>query len=50
MRNMNSSAPADIDALETEHSVCLVPEDHAPRTLTHIDFIQVRNGAVHVLD
>ena len=44
-------SPADIDALEAEYGVCLVPEDHAPRTLTgHIDFIQVRNGAVHVLD
>jgi hypothetical protein len=43
--------PADIDALETEHGVCLVPKDHTPRTLAgHIDSIQVRNGAVHVLD
>ena len=33
------------------HGINLVPEDHPGRTLTgHIDFIQVRNGAVHILD
>jgi ATP-dependent exoDNAse (exonuclease V) beta subunit len=43
--------PADIDALEVEHGISLVPEDHPGRSLTgHIDFIQVRNGAVHILD
>jgi transposase-like protein len=43
--------PQDIDALETEHNVRLLPEGHEPRVLTgHIDFLQVRNGAVHILD
>ena len=42
---------ADIDALETEHGIRLLPEGHEPRVLTgHIDFLQVRNGAVHILD
>jgi hypothetical protein len=42
---------ADIDALEIEHGIRLLPEGHEPRVLTgHIDFIQVRNGAVHILD
>jgi hypothetical protein len=41
----------DIDALETEHGIRLLPEAHEPRVLTgHIDFLQVRNGAVHILD
>ena len=41
----------DIDALEIEHGIRLLPEGHEPRVLTgHIDFIQVRNGAVHILD
>ena len=42
---------ADIDALEVEYGIQLLPEGHAPRVLTgHIDFLQVRNGAVHILD
>jgi hypothetical protein len=42
---------ADIDALEVEHGVQLLPEGQTPRVLTgHIDFLQVRNGAVHILD
>jgi len=42
---------ADIDALEIEHGIRLLPEGHEPRVLTgHIDFIQIRNGAVHILD
>lgn len=42
---------SDIDALEAEHGLRLLPEGHAPRVLTgHIDFLQVRNGAVHILD
>ena len=42
---------ADIDALEIEHGVQLLPEGASPRVLTgHIDFLQVRNGAVHILD
>ncbi len=41
----------DIDALEIEHGIRLLPEAHEPRVLTgHIDFLQVRNGAVHILD
>ena len=41
----------DIDALEAEHDIQLLPEGHQPRVLTgHIDFIQIRNGAVHILD
>ena len=42
---------ADIDALEVEHGLQLFPEGGSPRVLTgHIDFLQVRNGAVHILD
>ena len=42
---------ADIDALEVEHGLQLLPEGVSPRVLTgHIDFLQVRNGAVHILD
>jgi hypothetical protein len=41
--------PADIDALEVEHSIRLLPQGQ--RFLTgHIDFLQIRNGAVHILD
>src|ERR1035437_5906693 len=41
----------DIDALEVEHGIRLLPPGHSPRVLTgHIDFLQVRNGAVHILD
>ena len=41
----------DIDALEVEYGLQLFPNGDAPRVLTgHIDFIQVRNGAVHILD
>lgn len=42
---------ADIDALEVEHGIRLLPPGNSPRVLTgHIDFLQVRNGAVHILD
>src|SRR5262249_15700827 len=43
---------SDIDALEREHRIELAPGDTgAQRTITgHIDFLQVRNGAVHILD
>jgi hypothetical protein len=42
---------ADIDALEVEYGLHLLPEGGSPRVLTgHIDFLQVRNGAVHILD
>ena len=41
----------DIDALEVEHGIRLLPPAHSPRALTgHIDFLQVRNDAVHILD
>jgi hypothetical protein len=42
---------SDIDALEVEYGLQLLPESDSPRVLTgHIDFLQVRNGAVHILD
>jgi hypothetical protein len=42
---------ADIDALEVEYGISLLPEGDGSRVLTgHIDFLQVRNGAVHILD
>jgi transposase-like protein len=42
---------ADIDALEVEYGISLLPGDAPQRSLTgHIDFVQVRNGAVHILD
>jgi ATP-dependent exoDNAse (exonuclease V) beta subunit len=42
----------DIAALERQHHVQLAPRDGSkPRVITgHIDILQVRNGAVHVLD
>ncbi len=42
----------DIEALEQEHGIELAPRvGAAERTITgHIDFLQVRNGAVHILD
>ena len=42
----------DISALEKEHHIELARRDNnKPRVITgHIDFLQVRNGAVHVLD
>ncbi len=44
-------AENDIAALEKQHGVELVPKNGAPRSITgHIDFVQVRNGAVHILD
>jgi PD-(D/E)XK nuclease superfamily len=43
---------ADITALERHHGIRLLPEDGtADQTITgHIDFLQIRNGAVHILD
>lgn len=43
---------ADITALEAQHGIELVPRVGATaRTITgHIDFLQVRNGSVHLLD
>jgi transposase-like protein len=42
----------DIVVLEQQHGIELAPRaDAAHRTITgHIDFLQVRNGAVHILD
>ena len=41
----------DIQALERLHGIELAPKTGAPRAITgHIDFLQVRNGAVHILD
>lgn len=42
----------DIVALEQQHGIELAQRDgNKPRVITgHIDFLQVRNGAVHVLD
>jgi transcription elongation factor Elf1 len=42
----------DITALERHHGIRLLPDDApADQTITgHIDFLQVRNGAVHILD
>jgi hypothetical protein len=42
----------DFASLEREHRIELMPSNGAAeRTITgHIDFLQVRNGAVHVLD
>ena len=43
---------ADITALERHHGIRLLPEGApADQTITgHIDFLQIRNGAVHILD
>jgi transposase-like protein len=43
---------SDIYTLERQHSIQLAPRvGDSPRVITgHIDFLQVRNGAVHVLD
>jgi ATP-dependent exoDNAse (exonuclease V) beta subunit len=43
---------SDITALERQHTIELAPrQSDSPRVITgHIDFLQVRNGAVHILD
>ena len=44
-------APSDIRALEREHGISLLPPGSGAESITgHIDFLQVRNGAVHILD
>ena len=44
-------APADIGVLEQEHGISLLPPDSSAESITgHMDFLQVRNGAVHILD
>ena len=41
----------DIAALERQYDIRLVDRTNGPVSITgHIDFIQVRNGAVHILD
>jgi transposase-like protein len=41
---------ADIAAMECEHGIELAPKTGAPRAITgHLDFLQVRNGAIHIL-
>jgi transposase-like protein len=41
--------PPDVDAIEIEYGVRLLPPGEEFLT-GHIDFLQVRNGAVHILD
>jgi transposase-like protein len=41
--------PTDVDALEVEYGIHLLPQGQISLT-GHIDFLQVRNGAVHILD
>jgi len=43
-------SPATIAELEREHGIALMPEGAAGALTGHIDFLQVRNGAVHILD
>jgi hypothetical protein len=41
----------DIDAIERHYAIELAPKTGVPRAITgHLDFLQVRNGAVHILD
>ena len=42
--------PVTIAALETRYGVAFRPEDATGAITGHIDFLQVRNHAVHVLD
>ena len=43
---------SDIEALEHEHGIELAPHngDTARAITGHIDFLQARNGAIHILD
>ncbi len=43
-------AQDDIATLEEEHGIRLLPRDAEAAITGHIDFLQVRNGAVHILD
>jgi transposase-like protein len=39
------------DALERQYRIRLLPRTGSPRVITgHINFLQVRNGAIHILD
>ena len=41
----------EISQLEARYGIELAPRSETPRAITgHIDFLQVRNNAVHVLD
>jgi ATP-dependent exoDNAse (exonuclease V) beta subunit len=41
----------DIAAIEREYAIELAPKTTVSRVITgHMDFLQVRNGAVHILD
>jgi transposase-like protein len=41
----------EIAAIEAHYGVEILPKDARPRVITgHIDFVQVRNGAIHILD
>ena len=42
--------PETIVELEREHGIKLMPEGARGALTGHIDFLQVRNGAVHILD
>lgn len=43
--------PEEVRAIEDELGVAMLPEGAKARSITgHIDFLQVRNGAVHILD
>ncbi len=42
---------SDIEAIEREHSIELAPKTATPCAIIgHIDFLQARNGAIHILD
>ena len=43
-------APETIRELEREHGIALMPEGATGALTGHIDFLQVRNRAVHILD
>jgi transposase-like protein len=43
-------APKTIASLEREHGTKLLPKGATGSLTGHIDFLQVRNGAVHILD
>lgn len=44
-------AEGDVAHLEKQYGIKLAPKTGSPRSITgHIDFVQVRNGAIHILD
>ena len=49
-RDSASRYPSFIAELEREHGVSLMPEGATGSLTGHIDFLQVRNRAVHILD